>query len=428
MRKLFIQLEAIANASGSNEKKKLLGELCKDANHKEILRMALDPLHPMYLGREAKFTPVAGEYAEEFDSKAIIKTMTNLNSGLIGRGSIAIKTISEIIGSFEKPKDSEMEYYLDKLTWQELAMRWIPRLVTKDLQIGISWESFTKVNGEKKFAVMLAKDIKKIKNLEKKFVFPVYVQPKLDGYRAFSNAEGEHELRSRNGKLYKNFPTIVEALKEVCPDYVLLDGEIMSDDFQAMQKTAFRQDGETVGDVKFHVFDIVAREEWNNREGTHPFADRMDALAQLIGHHPLISIVSTQTCYSWEEVYEIHEMYIKQGFEGTMVRANVPYQFKRTDSLAKIKEMLSMDCEVLSMEEGRNSLVGCMGKLNVKQENGVECGVGSGFTQGDRTIMWKHQDLTIGRIAEIKYQELTKDGVMRFPVFMRFRDDKDEKM
>lgn len=427
MRELFKQLQIIEVAKGSNKKKELLKELCKNKDHKAILEMALDPRFPMYLGKEAKFEAIDPE-CEEHDEKSMQVVMTNLNNGVIGRGGPAHETINGVIGSFY-PWDDERHIrtlHVDEVHGKNWAMKWIPRLVTKDLQIGISWSTFKAVNGEKKFAVMLAKDINKIKNIEKKFSFPVYVQPKLDGYRAIANAEGDHELRSRNGKLYENFPTIVEALKEACPDYMLLDGEIMSDDFQAMQKTAFRQDGETVGDVSFHVFDAVDRGEWEKGEGIFTFEERYDSIMNLLytNGDPRIKIVETHECNSWEAVYELHAEFLEKGYEGTMVRADKPYQFKRTDFLAKIKEMQSMDCEVIGIEEGRNSFEGTMGHVIVKQENGVECGVGSGFTRDKRDHVWAHEDLYVGRKAEIKYQELTKDGVMRFPVFVRWRDDK----
>jgi len=107
-----------------------------------------------------------------------------------------------------------------------------------------------------------------------------------------------------------------------------------------------------------------------------------------------------------------------------MVRADKPYQFKRTDFLSKIKEMHSMDCEVLRVEEGRNSNKGHMGALVVRQENGVECGVGSGFSKADRKLIFDQEDMYVGRTMEVKYQELTEAKVMRFPVFVRWRDDK----
>lgn len=406
---LFTRLEEIEQAKGSKAKKEILAQTCLVPEYKEVIGMSLDPRFPMYLGREAKFESVDPDIDGHYEPRNLIILMTNLNSELVGRGSPAHEAVNHTIGGCED---------------QELAKKWIPRLFTKDLQIGVSWETYTKATDTRKFAVMLAKPLRNIKKLEDKYIFPVYVQPKLDGYRGISNTEGEHELRSRNGKEYENFPTIVEALKEVCPEYMLLDGEVMSDDFQSMQKTAFRQDGETVGDVKFHVFDCITREEWENREGQFSFTERQDSLVNLVGHHPLIKIVETVECNSWEEVYEIHDRYMKEGYEGTMVRADKPYQFKRTDFLSKIKEMHTMDCEVIGVEEGRNSLRGKMGHIIVKQENGKECGVGSGFTLEKRQHVWDHEDLYVGRIAEIKYQELTDAGIMRFPTFVRWRDDK----
>ena len=260
MRQLFEQLEEIESANGSKKKKELLAELVKNKNHKAILHMALDPRFPMYLGKGAQFKPFDPE-TDEQDEISFQVIMRNLNEGFIGRGHKAIEAVSGAIGSFNEIEE-DMDNVYNYPLW---ARKWVPRLVTKDLQIGVSWKTFTDVTKEKKFSVMLAKDINKIKKLEEKFKLPVFVQPKLDGYRAFSNAEGNNELRSRNGKEYKNFPQIVNALEEVCNVHVLLDGEIMSDDFQSMQKTAFRQDGESVGDVRYHVFDIIDRGEWENR-------------------------------------------------------------------------------------------------------------------------------------------------------------------
>lgn len=406
---LFTRLEEIEEAKGSKAKKEILKQAILVSEYKAVLEKALDPRFPMYLGREAKFESIDPDIDGHFEPSNLVIVMDNLHNELIGRGAPAHKTVNEFIGGCED---------------QEMAMKWIPRLFTKDLQIGVSWETFTKATDTKKFAVMLAKPLRNIKKLEEKYIFPVYIQPKLDGYRGISNTEGEHELRSRNGNEYENFPTIVEALKEVCPEYMLLDGEVMSDDFQSMQKTAFRKDGETVGDVRFHVFDCITREEWDAREGKFSFTERQDSLVNLLESHPLIKIVETIECHSWEEVYEHHDRYMKEGYEGTMVRADKPYQFKRTDFLSKIKEMHTMDCEVIGVEEGRNSLKGKMGHIIVKQENGNECGVGSGFTQEKRQHVWDHEDLYVGRIAEIKYQELTEAGIMRFPTFVRWRDDK----
>jgi len=420
---LFNHLENIEQAGGSNAKKELLAQACLVPEYRQIIKMSLDPRYPMYLGREAKFHPIDPE-ADEYECHNIIIIMENLHEGVISRGALAHKAVNEAIGSFVSHA-YDTEKFERAMSDQDYALKWLPRLFTKDLQTGVSWETFTKATDTRKFAVMLAKPLRNIKKIEDKFEFPVYVQPKLDGYRAIANTGGEFELKSRNGNEYENFPQIVEALREICPDYVIPDGEVMSEDFQAMQKTAFRQDGKKIADVKYYIFDAITRDEWDKREGEFTFEERYDSMINLLGSHPLIEIVETYEANSWEEVYDLHDRFMKGGFEGTMVRANKPYFFKRVDFLAKIKEMHTMDCEVIGIEEGRNSLKGSMGHLVVKQENGVECGVGSGFTKEDRKKIFEHQDLYIGDKIEVKYQELTKkEKVMRFPTFVRWRRDK----
>ena len=88
--------------------------------------------------------------------------------------------------------------------------------------------------------------------------------------------------------------------------------------------------------------------------------------------------------------------------------------------------MLSQDCVVTGMYEGKagTRLEDSMGGIVVRQENGEICECGTGFSDEDRKIMWNNPELHIGSIAECKYQELTNDNIMRFPVFLRWRNDK----
>ena len=58
-------------------------------------------------------------------------------------------------------------------------------------------------------------------------------------------------------------------------------------------------------------------------------------------------------------------------------------------------------------------------------KNGGEVHVGSGFTDIEREELWNRQSELTGRMIEVKYQEKTQDGSLRFPVFMRFRPDKE---
>lgn len=71
--------------------------------------------------------------------------------------------------------------------------------------------------------------------------------------------------------------------------------------------------------------------------------------------------------------------------------------------------------------EGTGKYAGMLGALIV--DNGkAEVEVGSGFTDAERREFWENPPECI----EIKYQEELPSGSLRFPVFVRARDDKGE--
>ena len=57
--------------------------------------------------------------------------------------------------------------------------------------------------------------------------------------------------------------------------------------------------------------------------------------------------------------------------------------------------------------------------------NGVDVSIGSGFSDDLREKIWSDQSSFIGRTIEVRYQEVTPDGSLRFPTFVCFRNDRD---
>jgi DNA ligase-1 len=87
--------------------------------------------------------------------------------------------------------------------------------------------------------------------------------------------------------------------------------------------------------------------------------------------------------------------------------------------------------EVIDLEEGTGRNVGRLGALvcsGVDDGKTITVNVGSGFTDGDRDSLWGNRSLVIGRTVEILCDVITQnqDGTysLRFPRFVRFRDDK----
>lgn len=412
--KIFKELEVIEQTASTNDKIKLLEDLCEDPATKSLLHCVMDPMYPYYIGSLDKdtynldVTELVAEYIP-LTVRKLHRLIVDLHTENIPRGHVAQAVLATIYDSLDS-----------------FNQGWFERIVTKDLRLGIGWRAFTSSNDVERFSLMLAQDIKKIKNLEKKIKWPLFAQPKLDGYRGAANIDEEMNIKSRNGKVYENFPQIVEALKVLDLGDYITDGEVMSNDFQSIQKNAFASKRKTtVGDVTYHIFDIIPREEWNKKEGKLTTHQRQIILKEKIGNNnPLIKYVRCITCDNWEAVYAAHAQFIAEGYEGTILRMNTPYEWKRTDNLMKLKDMLSMDCKVVGITEGNGKYKGMMGNLVLEQENKQICEVGTGFTDEMREDFWKNKKKVLKEIVEIKYQELSKDGIMRFPVFLRFRDDK----
>lgn len=276
------------------------------------------------------------------------------------------------------------------------------------------------VQNKLKIKPTLATDGYKCKKLEALLEEGLFVSPKLDGYRCLAEIkDGKCILWSRNGKEFKNFPQLNKHLEEELGHLdILLDGEVMSDDFSAIQQSAFAiKRGTVVGDIKYHIFDIpsikdTAGARFNYLESIH----ETDMISPV--YHKYI--------------YDMYELNIKlqealdSGYEGIMAQPDKEYiEGRKANNLLKFKPQLEMDCIIKGFVEGTGKYKGTLGALEVLQPNGKICGIGTGFTDFLRDKLWCSQDIYKGKMIEAHYQELTDDGIMRFPVFNRFREDKE---
>ena len=89
----------------------------------------------------------------------------------------------------------------------------------------------------------------------------------------------------------------------------------------------------------------------------------------------------------------------------------------------KLKAFHDVDLPIEQLLEGTGKHSGKLGSVVVKY-NGVNVQVGSGFSDELREDVWADKDRFIGRIIEVRYQEETPDGSLRFPTFVCFRNDR----
>lgn len=108
---------------------------------------------------------------------------------------------------------------------------------------------------------------------------------------------------------------------------------------------------------------------------------------------------------------------IDNGGEGMMLRdPESMYERKRSFALLKVKKFEDSEATVIGHEDGKGRLTCLIGALVVKEKDGTTFQIGSGFSDKQRT---PENIPKIGTQVTFKFQGRSKQGVPRFPIFLR---------
>lgn len=289
---------------------------------------------------------------------------------------------------------------------------------------------------------------------------------KFDGYRALAvlNA-GRAELWSRNHKpMNADYPEVVAALEKLkCRD-AIIDGEIVALDEQGRSRFQLLQ-GRALGErppLRYYVFDLLRLD--GEEIMASPIEERQARLAAWLKKPPAPLALSP-----WFDVEpgELLAAAREQGLEGIIAkRPGSPYEIgRRSGAWLKCKVQAEQEFVIGGFTPPQGSrghfgaiLVGC------HDEGGelVYCGkVGTGF---DRALLadLHARFLRLGRekcpfanlpmtrrprfgrgmtgaemkrvtwlrpelVAQVRFAEWTQDGLLRQPVFLGLRKDKDAR-
>jgi DNA ligase-1 len=273
---------------------------------------------------------------------------------------------------------------------------------------------------------------KAFEDCEKKFKFPCFAQPKLDGMRCIAvvGDDGEVTLWTREQKPIVAVPRISDYIKTLkLPAGTVLDGELynhdLKDDFEQLI-SIFRKQApaspEEQALAQYHVYDLPRHPEWPNPK----FGDRAAMLRKIFKLPVLgpLHWVNTKLISSREELIAFRDhCQDVGGYEGAMARADEPYaEGKRSSALLKLKEFKDDDFDIIGVVEGKGKMAG-LAIFECRAANGNTFAVKlEGELEGLRKYLvdestWKGKKLTV------KYFTLTrKNGVPRFPVGKTVRD------
>ena len=253
----------------------------------------------------------------------------------------------------------------------------------------------------------------------------VFIQPKLDGVRCIFTKDGAY---SRTGKEFKNLAHIKYDLTDFFRKHPnsVLDGELynhaLKDDFEKIvslvRKTKPTEDDRRDAQhlVQYHVYDTIA-------EGVD-YEDRFNWLTRYLPIAATMTLIKNTVVNSYDEAKMLHNLHLAQGYEGSMLRLNKPYEQKRSYNLQKFKDFSDTEATIIGYEAGKGKFTGLIGKFFMQDDDGNEfgCPIGKGYNFADRKAMLDNVHDYIGQRATFTYFQRTQAGSYRHPLFKTLRN------
>jgi DNA ligase 1 len=235
-----------------------------------------------------------------------------------------------------------------------------------------------------------------------------WMSEKLDGVRAYWDGR---QFLSRNNNIFYAPDWFAEGL----PPHPL-DGEL----WVARKKFDFtsglvRQQSKSNDwkQVRYVIFDAP--------DVNGPFEERLQFLTDGIRSWKAAyaSVHEHIVCTGVDHLVSELERITHLGGEGLMLRKpGSAYERTRSITLLKVKTFLDAEAVVIGYEAGAGRHKGRVGALVARFGNGKEFKVGTGLKDKQR-----ESPPAVGSIINVKYQELTKDGIPRFPVYIGVKPD-----
>lgn len=264
---------------------------------------------------------------------------------------------------------------------------------------------------------MLAHDYNKHSS---KIIFPCFVQPKLDGVRMIAKRiNNKIKFYSRTGKQLYGLDHIEQEIfnYDLMSTNDIWDGELYSHEMTFDEISGYCRNQKQSKEYKlpqFWVFDTICE---------FPFKNRMPLFEAYNQNLKYVREVYCQECNDETEIHSFLKEYEQDGYEGIMLRnkESLYETNSRSYGLQKLKNFHDKEFEIVNVLEGKGVDKGT-GIFVCKTENNTEFNVKPEGERELRKSYFQNKNNYIGKYLTVKYQELTKTGVPRFPVGISIRD------
>lgn len=261
---------------------------------------------------------------------------------------------------------------------------------------------------------------------DKRVHYPAMVQPKLDGYRGLAHltSGNQVEIKSMRMKPYQHLDHITKILaKKIKNKNIYIDGEIYLDQPINVLRSILGRDNldedqkKMAQQIKFIVFDMFDLNKMNM-----PYVERFKWLKDNFGNNKndVIEVIECRIAKNNKNIEEAFEEYVKEGYEGIIVR-NYDGKYKlggKSVDVLKSKNVLKDKFIIVGYKEGTGSNKGTVvWELRCRKNTQKNFWAKPTGTRENRREMYKNREKYIGKEITIKYFDIDKNGcVTRNPV------------
>jgi len=408
--------------NSTNEKIYILGEYMKSLiNTKEsshflnIFNYILNPHKKFYIKKfptkidlDLKMLDVDIDIDEELN--VIFRFLDSLENREFKKKDI-LKRISEMCVSFSPSSILILKMSLNKKT-----------------DFGVGAKTINKVLKEFKYvnnlipetSIQLANKYDDKKTYNTEFF---YCSPKLDGERCYISKK-TNTILSRTNNQFFGFDHIRDILLDVLKKFKLdlIDGELYRHGWKfetihsviSKRKNLSEEDIEKKMQISFNIFIVFKEEMTRVQEALATMEEIKEYLNSKEEYKRYVTVVQNfEIKNDVNEIRSTTEKFIENGFEGCMLRnPEVPYDFKRSDALLKVKLFKEGDFVILDFKEGEGKYENTLGSVLVRgfvEGHDILAWV-PGFDDEYRNYVWRNKEKIKGKIMEVKYFNLTSDN------------------
>ena len=262
----------------------------------------------------------------------------------------------------------------------------------------------------------------------------LFVQPKLDGIRCLiyqnqfddqSDNKNQIIFQSRQNKLFEPFVHLLPELQIIFKEHptIILDGELYCHGLGFENVTSMVRRAKTrhpdVEKINYVIYDVIY-DMIDQTQSTYGYIQRTNCISSVAMKH--VFFIETIEVTTMKQIEDAHTHYTGNGYEGIMIRSNGPYKHGRSKDLLKYKKFKDSEYLVVGHAEGTGAHAGTAIFVCNNGNDKIFNVVMNGPLEKRRDML-KHVHDYYGKYLTVKYQELSIDGIPRFPIGLGFRID-----